>query len=60
MRRSNLKVDIRLPTLFDHEGQRIELPDRQRAQLAKLLEAMFAEIAAELATREMSDDQDHR
>jgi signal transduction histidine kinase len=37
MRRSNLKVDIRLPTLFDHEGQRIELPDRQRAQLAKLL-----------------------
>jgi len=32
----------------------------QRAQLAKLLEALLAEIAAALAILEAGDDQDHR
>lgn len=60
MRRRNLKVENRLPTLFEQEAPRIDLSEMQRAQLAKLLEALFAEIAAALATREVGDDQDHR
>ena len=60
MRRRNLKVENRLPTLFEQEAPRIDLSEMQRAQLAKLLEALFDEIAAALATREDGDDQDHR
>jgi hypothetical protein len=60
MRRRHLKVENRLPTLFEQETPRIDLSEMQRAQLAKLLEALFDEIAAALATREAGDDQDHR
>jgi hypothetical protein len=60
MRRRNLKVENRLPTLFEEEAPRIDLSEMQREQLAKLLEALFAEIAAALSTREVGDDQDHR
>jgi len=60
MRRRNLKVENRLPTLFEEEAPRIDLSEMQREQLAKLLDALFAEIAAALSTREVGDDQDHR
>jgi len=60
MRRRNLRVENRHPTLFEQEAPRIDLSELQRAQLAKLLEALFAEIAAALAILEAGDDQDHR
>ena len=60
MRRRNLQVENRLPTLFEEEAPRIDLSEMQREQLAKLLDALFAEIAAALSTREVGDDQDHR
>ena len=60
MRRRNLKVENRFPTLFEEETPGIDLSEMQRARLANLLEALFAEIAAALSTREVGDDQDHR
>ena len=60
MRRRNPKVENRLPTLFEEEAPTIDLSEMQRARLANLLEALFAEIAAALSTREVGDDQDHR
>jgi hypothetical protein len=60
MRHRNLKVENRLPIPFEQEAPHIDLSEMQRAQLAKLLEALFAEIAAALAIREIGDDQDHR
>lgn len=41
------------------EVPRITLPPAQKAQLATLLEALLAEIAAALATGEAGDEQDH-
>jgi hypothetical protein len=60
MRHRNLRIEHRLPTLFEQEAPGIDLSEMQREQLAKLLEVLFAEIAAALATREVGDDQDHR
>ena len=60
MRLRNLKVENRLPTLFEEEAPGIDLSEMQRARLANLLEALFAEIAVALSTREVGDDQDHR
>jgi hypothetical protein len=47
------------PSLFEEEGQRIELTPAHRAQLATLVEALLLEIAAVLATGEAGDDQDN-
>jgi len=60
MRPRTLKVENLLPTLFEEEAPGIDLSEMQRARLANLLEALFAEIAAALSTREVGDDQDHR
>ena len=46
--------------LFEQEAPRVTLLATQRAQLATLLEALFAEIAAALATGENGDEQNHR
>jgi hypothetical protein len=47
------------PNLFEQEAPRVTLSATQRAQPATLLEAL-AEIAAELATGESGDEQNHR
>jgi hypothetical protein len=60
MRRRHRKPESPAPSLFEQEAPRITLPATQRAQLATLLEVLFAEIAAALATGESSDEQNHR
>ncbi len=60
MRRSNPQIENRRPTLFEQDAPPIDLSATQRAQLAKLVEALFVEIAAALATGEDGDEQDHR
>jgi hypothetical protein len=49
------------PSLLEliEEVPRIALASRQTAQLATLVEVLLAEIAAALAKKEASDEQDH-
>jgi hypothetical protein len=49
------------PSLLEliEEVPRIALTSRQTAQLATLVEVLLAEIAAALAKKEASDEQDH-
>ena len=49
------------PSLFDliEEAPRIALAPAQKTQLATLVEALLAEIAATLA-REVGNEQDHQ
>jgi len=47
------------PSLFEQDGAR-DLPvPRQKEQLATLVGALLLEIAAALASGEISNDQDH-
>jgi len=48
------------PDLFALKPQSVSLPPPLTPRLTALVEALLAEIAASLATREASDDQDHR
>ena len=47
------------PSLFDDEPPAVDLSPPKKKELRTLVEAMLAEIAIALATREASDDQDH-
>ena len=49
------------PSLLEliEEVPRIALASRQTSQLATLVEVLLAEIAAALAKKETSDEQDH-
>jgi len=47
------------PNLFDEYEPCVVLPSAQMAELAKLVEALFLEIAAALASGKINDDQDH-
>ena len=47
------------PGLFDRAEPNVELTAALRAQLAKLVEVLFAEIATALTNREIGDDPDH-
>ena len=49
------------PSLFEHieEAPRIALAPAQKIQMATLVEALLAEIAATLA-REVGNEQDHQ
>ena len=60
MRRRNPKLESPRPNLFEQETPRVDLTETQRAQLATLLEALFAEIATALAVGEAGDEHDHR
>lgn len=60
MRRRNPKLESPRPNLFEQETPRFTLTATQSAQLAMLLQALFAEIAAALAAGEAGDEQDHR
>lgn len=60
MRRKNPKLESPPPNLFEQKTPPVTLPATQSRQLAALLEALFAEIAAALATGEAGDEQDHR
>jgi hypothetical protein len=48
------------PDLFEPEPTRRTLPLVLRPQVAMLVKALLAEIAAALATGEAGDEQDHR
>jgi hypothetical protein len=48
------------PGLFDQDQPGAALPPAQKAQLLTLVEALFIEISAALASREAGDEQDHR
>ena len=54
-------VENQQPSLFDliKETPRIALTPAQKAELATLVEALLAEIAATLA-REVGNEQDHQ
>lgn len=47
------------PDLFEQDERRILPIPPQKEQLAMLIEALLLEIAAALASGEISDDQDH-
>ena len=47
------------PDLFDAAEPPVTPTPSQKEQLAKLVEALFLEIAAVLAAGEASDEQDH-
>jgi hypothetical protein len=55
------KFENQQPSLFElvEEVPRIALAPTQKAQLATLVEALLAEIAATLA-REVGNEQDHQ
>lgn len=46
--------------LFDRDEPDVVLLPTQKAQLSTLVEVLFIEIAAALATGEAGDEQDHR
>ena len=48
------------PGLFDQDQPSVALLPAQKAQLSALVEALFIEITAALATGEAGDEQDHR
>ena len=60
MRRNNRNPEKLQPGLFDQDEPDVVLLPTQQAQLSTLIEALFIEIAAALATGEASDEQDHR
>jgi len=60
MRRNRRKPEKPQPGLFDQDEPDVVLLPTQQAQLSTLIEALFIEIAAALATGEASDEQDHR
>jgi hypothetical protein len=60
MKRRNRKFESPRVDLFEQEAPRVTLSAIQSAQLAMLLEALFAEIAAALVNEEAGDEQDHR
>jgi hypothetical protein len=47
------------PDLFEPDERRVLPIPSQKEQLATLVEALLLEIAAALASGEISDDQDH-
>ena len=47
------------PNLFDEYEPCVILASAQMAELAKLVEALFLEVAAALASGKINDDQDH-
>ncbi len=49
-----------IPDLFELGASRVALPPALKPQLTKLVEAMLAEIAATLASGEVSHEQDQR
>lgn len=60
MNRTIENADPTIPDLFELEASRVTLPPALKPQLTKLVEAMLAEIAAALASGEVSHEQDHR
>ena len=60
MRRNSRNLEKPQPGLFDQDEPDVVLLPTQKAQLSTLIEALFIEIAAALATGEDSDEQDHR
>jgi hypothetical protein len=60
MRRNSRNPEKPQPGLFDQDEPDVVLLPTQKAQLSTLIEALFIEIAAALATGEASDEQDHR
>ena len=59
MKRQNRNIKKPQPGLFDQDKPRAVLLPAQKAKLSTLIEALFIEIAAALATVEASDEQDH-
>jgi hypothetical protein len=47
------------PNLFEEDEPRVVLAPAQMVELAKLVEALFLEISAALASGKIGDDQDH-
>ena len=60
MKRTSTNPEKLQPGLFDQDQPSAVLLPAQKAQLSMLVEAMFIEIAAALATGEAGDEQDHR
>jgi hypothetical protein len=60
MKRKSTNPEKLQPGLFDQDQPDAALLPAQKAQLSTLVEAMFIEIAAALATGEAGDEQDHR
>lgn len=60
MKRNSRNPEALQPGLFDRNGPQLALLPAQQAQLSTLVEALFIEIAAALASGEVSDEQDHR
>ena len=60
MRRNSRNPEKLQPGLFDRDEPDVILLPTQKAQLSRLIEALFIEIAAALATGEAGDEQDHR
>ena len=58
-RKSETRESLQLG-LFEQRQPDVELAPTTRKQLAALIEALMIEIAAALAAREASDDQNHR
>jgi hypothetical protein len=60
MKRNNRNPAKPQPGLFDQDEPRVALLPAQKVQLSSLIEALFIEISAALASREAGDEQDHR
>jgi len=60
MRRNSRNPEKLQPGLFDRDEPDVVLLPTQKAQLSRLIEALFIEIAAALTTGEAGDEQDHR
>jgi hypothetical protein len=60
MKRNSRNSEKLQPGLFDRDEPDVVLLPSQKAQLSTLVEALFIEIAAALATGEAGDEQDHR
>ena len=60
MKRKSTNPEKLQPGLFDRDEPDVVLLPSQKAQLSTLVEAMFIEITAALATGEAGDEQDHR
>ena len=59
MKRKNRNPQKPQPGLFDRNEPRAALLPAQKAQLSTLIEVLFIEITAALATGEAHDEQDH-
>jgi hypothetical protein len=60
MKRNSRNPEKLQPGLFDRDEPDVVLLPTQKARLSTLVEALFIEIAAALATGEAGDEQDHR